>query len=159
MTTTKQHPPEKDAKHHDKPAEKAHKEEPKRAPDREPAKQRVLMKNPGGDEVVVTHGTESYHIPRDGEADLPPEVAMHVIRQGGARAIEPRADPVEGSVQVRHADPATRLSYGEDRYPVDRNGLATIPLAILEEVLPHGFQVVVEEPAAQESKHHGSRGE
>jgi hypothetical protein len=142
MTTTKQHPPEKDAKHHDKPAEKAHKEEPKRAPDREPAKQRVLMKNPGGDEVVVTHGTESYHIPRDGEADLPPHVAEHVIRQGGAKAINPKDAPLQGTIQIQNvSDPKAIIGYGDQTYQPDATGIMTVPYEMSEEsdLEAHGF--------------------
>jgi hypothetical protein len=141
MTTTK-HPPEKDAKHHDKAAEKQHKEEPKRAPDREPAKQRVLMKNPGGDEVVVTHGTESYHVPRDGVIDLPPKVAEHVIRQGGAQPLDNKPDPLPGTIQIQNAsDPEATLGYGDQTYTPDKNGIVTVPYEMAEDsdFEAHGF--------------------
>jgi hypothetical protein len=140
MTTTK-HPPEKDAKHHDKPAEKQHKDEPKRAPDREP-KQRVEMKS-RGDEVVVTHGTESYTVPRTGEIDLPPHVAEHVIRQGGAKAINPKDAPLQGTIQIQNAsDPEATLGYGDQTYQPDKKtGIVTIPYEMAEDsgFEAHGF--------------------
>jgi hypothetical protein len=147
MTTTK-HPPEKDAKHHDKAAEKAHKEEPKRAPDREPPRQRVEMKS-RGDEVVVTHGTESYTVPRTGEIDLPPHVAEHVIRQGGAKAINPKDAPLQGSIQIKNvSDPGAILGYGDQTYQPDKQtGIVTIPYEMAEDsgFEAHGFAQVAQD--------------
>lgn len=122
------------AKHPDKHPEK-HPEKPP-----EPRQQRVEMKSKGGDEVVVTHGTESYHVPREGHIDLPPKVAEHVIRQGGALPVDQVPPPTQGTVDVKNViDPATTLGYGGNTYTPDNKGITTVPLAILVEILPHGY--------------------
>ena len=135
--TTKPH--EKDVKHPEK-----HAKEPEKHPPQESTTRRVEFHNAtSGDETTVGHGTKSYPVPRDGIVDLPHDVAEHVIRQGGAKPLDKPSPEPEGSVKVKHvSDSEALLSYGQDSYKADKNGVMTVPLGIVAEAEAHGFLLV-----------------
>jgi hypothetical protein len=143
MTTKHAH--EKDAKHAEK-----HAKEPEKHPvkDPDPPTRRVELQNATiGDETTIGHGTKSYLVPRDGIVDLPPEVAEHVIRQGGARPLDLPQEHGEGTVTVKHvSDPKATLAYGNEV----NTGEFEVPVAILAEIEPHGFVRV--DPDGRRSK-------
>jgi hypothetical protein len=106
-------------------------------PDTKLPPKRVQMQK-GTDEV--NHGTTSYHVPRDGVVELPPEVAEHVIRQGGGKDIDPKPELPSDLVEVRHvSDPNAGLSWGWKSYPPSKDGKLHVPMASLEDIAPHGF--------------------
>jgi hypothetical protein len=84
--------------------------------------------------------------------DLPPKVAEHVIRQGGAQPLDPPADPLEGTIVVQNPDPEAFLAYGGDIYKPGGDGTVSIPTAIVDAAKAHGFF-----PVEEDSKH-GRRG-
>ena len=128
--TTKPH--EKDVKHPEKH---------EKHPPQESTTRRVEFPDAAsGDETTVGHGTKSYVVPRDGVVELPHEVADHVIRQGGAKPLDKPSPEPEGSVKVKHvSDSEALLSYGQDSYKSDKNGVMTVPLGIVAEAEAHGF--------------------
>jgi hypothetical protein len=136
--TTKQHPHDhdKDAKHPEKPG----KDSEKQHLEKESPTRRVEFPSAAkGDEVTIGHGTQSYHVPRDGVIDLPKEAAEHVIRQGGAVLIDPIPEPSGQKVTVKHvSDPKATLAYGTEI----RTGEFEIPVEIVAEIAPHGFVLV-----------------
>ena len=128
-----EHKPEPKAEHKPEPKSE-HKDEPKQL-----AKTVKVQMQKGTDEV--NHGTTKYQVSnKDWTVELPPHVAEHVIRQGGAQLIEEDVEPSSDLISVQHvSDKKATLSYAGVNYDPDKDGKMSVPVVSVDEIAPHGF--------------------
>ncbi len=100
----------------------------------------------GQDEA--NHGTARYRVGIDGTVNVPSDVAVHLVNNGGfsvlnrtaEAAVEPRASDVRCGplVRVRH-NTAVACSYDGNEYRATAAGDFLVPAAAVMELMAHGF--------------------
>jgi hypothetical protein len=108
----------------------------------------------GQDEA--NHGTARYRVGIDGLVTVPPEVAVHLISNGGFTVANPtaarhlelqRGDLQLGPLVRLHHDTAASCSYGGGEYRADKNGDVLVPAAAVVDLMAHEFMPVQPEEA------------
>jgi hypothetical protein len=126
----------------------------------------ITLALPRGEETweyPISHGDRQYHPFRADHTDpasdwlvtVPRHVAVHLLHRGGfflpATATIIRS---EGTCRMRHPD-GNSCGWGGIAFEPDADGVVTVPLEAVPDLLPHGFKPAPPkpEPAPEEPKH------
>lgn len=103
----------------------------------------------GTDDITV--GTETLAIDGDGNVEAPDD-AVSDLQRIGLTLVTDAAPPITGMVRVTNKDKTASCSFDGEPYALDANGFADVPLAALDALEAHGFEIAADAPAASASK-------
>jgi hypothetical protein len=109
------------------------------------ANRRKMHVPSGTDDITV--GTETLAIDGDGNVEAPDD-AIGDLQRIGLTLVKDAAPPVIGMVRVTNKDKGASCSFDSQSYALDTNGTTDVPLAALDAIQAHGFEIVEDAPLA-----------